>query len=82
MGASPEIQQVVAALAVGLRVDGADLTATHHAQHITFQLHIPDAACAECVMPSEFLGPIFQRQVDADLGSGWTIEISDPRVQS
>ena len=74
-----DLQSVVEDLAVGLRSDGADLTATRAGDLVTFTLHIPTQACAECVMPSSMLRPIFQQRVDAQLGAGLTVEIEDPR---
>lgn len=66
-------------LAVALRADRADLTAEQSGSRITFRLHIPDEACAECVMPSSMLVPMFQHRFDAELGPGLTVELHDPR---
>ena len=74
-----DLDDVVEALAEGLRADRADLTAEQSGQRITFQLHIPDEACAECVLPSSMLVPILQRRVDDDLGSGFVVVLDDPR---
>lgn len=73
------LEDVVEALAESLRADRADLTAERSGSIITFRLHIPDEACAECVMPSSMLIPILQRRVDAELGPGLTVELHDPR---
>ena len=73
------LDEIVESLAVGLRADGADLTAEQSDQRITFRLHIPDQACAECIMPSSVLAPMLQNRIDTELGPGWTIEIDDPR---
>lgn len=70
---------VVEELAAVLRADRADLTATVAGRHITLSLHIPDEACAECVLPASTLVPMFQHRFDAGLGPGWTITLDDPR---
>ena len=74
------LDAVVESLAVALRADRADLTAEQSGSRITFRLHIPDEACAECVMPSSMLVPIFQHRVDQELGPGLTVELEDPRT--
>ena len=76
------LQAVVQELALGLRADGADLTATQSGQRIIFELSIPDQACAECVMPASVLAGMFQRCVDTELGPGLTVEIAAPRERS
>ncbi len=70
---------VVEELAAVLRADRADLTASITGRHITLRLHIPDEACAECVLPATMLVPMFQHRFDAELGPGWTIALDDPR---
>lgn len=70
---------LVEELAAGLRSDGADLTASQDGDVVTFTLDIPTQACAECVMPSKMLHAIFQQRVDAELGTGLTVVINDPR---
>ena len=70
---------VVEELAAFLRADRADLTASITGRHITLSLHIPDEACAECVLPASMLVPMFQQRFDTELGSGWTITLDDPR---
>ncbi len=70
---------VVEALAAVLRADRADLTASITGRHITLSLHIPDEACAECVLPASTLVPMFQHRFDTALGPGWTITLDDPR---
>ena len=80
-GAEPgSLGAVVESLAVALRADRADLTAEQSGSRITFRLHIPDEACAECVMPSSMLVPMFQHRVDQELGPGLTVELEDPRT--
>ncbi len=71
---------VVEELAAVLRADRADLTASVAGRHITLSLHIPDEACAECVLPATMLVPMFQHRFDAELGPGWTITLDDPRA--
>ena len=71
---------VVDALAALLRADRADLTATVAGRHVTLRLHIPDEACAECILPASMLVPMFQHRFDTDLGPGWTITLEDPRA--
>ena len=75
------LEDVVEALAEALRADRADLTAERSGSKIVFRLHIPDEACAECVMPSSTLVPIFQHRVDAELGPGLVVVLHDPRDQ-
>ena len=75
----PSLDEIVESLAVGLRSDGANLTAELSGRRITFRLHIPDQACAECIMPSSMLAPVLQNRIDAELGPGWTVEIDDSR---
>ncbi len=70
---------VVEALAGVLRADRADLTASITGRHIALRLHIPDEACAECVLPASMLVPMFQHRFDTELGPGWTITLDDPR---
>lgn len=70
---------VVEDLAEGLRADRADLTAERSGNRITFRLHIPDEACAECVMPSSMLVPILQSRVDDEFGPGLAVVLDDPR---
>ena len=74
------LEDVVETLAEALRADRADLTAERAGSKITFRLHIPDEACAECVMPSSMLVPMFQHRVDQELGPGLTVELDDPRT--
>ena len=68
-------------LAEALRADRADLTAERSGSRITFRLHIPDEACAECVMPSSMLVPMLQRRIDQELGPGLVVVLDDPRDQ-
>ena len=77
--AAPSLDDLVEDLAEGLRADRADLTAERSGDRITFRLHIPDEACAECVMPSSMLVPVLQRRVDDHLGAGLTVVLDDPR---
>ena len=74
------LEDVVETLAEALRAARADLTAEQSGSRITFRLHIPDEACAECVMPSSMLVPMFQHRVDQELGPGLTVELEDPRT--
>ncbi len=74
-----DLHDVVEGLAQGLRTDGADLTASVTGRDIHLQLHIPDAACAECVMPASVLAPMFRNRIEAELGPNWTITLDDPR---
>lgn len=74
------LDDVVEALAPGLRSDGADLFADFTGDRtIEFRLHIPDQACADCIMPSRVLLPIFRTQVESMLGAGFSVSIDDPR---
>ena len=79
--ASRRLQDVVETLAEALRADRADLTAERSGSRITFRLHIPDEACAECVMPSSMLVPMLQRRIDQELGPGLVVVLDDPRDQ-
>jgi hypothetical protein len=76
-GAAPA--DVVEELAAVLRADRADLTATVAGRHITLSLHIPDEACAQCVLPATMLTSMFQQRFDTELGPGWAITLDDPR---
>ncbi len=71
---------IVDELAAVLRADRADLTATVDGRHVTLRLHIPDEACAECILPATMLTAMFQQRFDAELGPGWTITLDDPRA--
>ncbi len=73
------LEAVVDVIAGALRADGADITAEQSGHRIIFRLHIPDQACAECVMPSSMLVPMLQNRVEAELGSGLVVELHDPR---
>ena len=74
------LDDVVESLAPGLRSDGADLFASMVGDsEIVFHLHIPDQACAECIMPSNILLPIFRTQVASMLGAGFVVSLNDPR---
>ena len=73
------LDDVVAAIAAGLRADGADLTAEQSGRRISFRLHIGDKACAECVMPSSMLVPMLQHRIAQELGPGLAVELHDPR---
>ena len=77
--AGSAVADIVEALAAVLRADRADLTASVAGHHITLRLHIPDEACAECVLPASMLAPMFEHRFDASLGSGWTVSLDDPR---
>ncbi len=74
-----DLDDVVNGLAEGLRTGGADLTASVTGREICLQLHLPDAACAECVMPASVLAPMFRSRIEAELCPGWTITLGDPR---
>lgn len=72
---------LVEELAVGLRADGADLTGERtDEQTVRFTLHIPDQACADCIMPAPHLLPIFERRTAEHLGTGIAIVLDDPRI--
>ncbi|MCP3938206.1 MAG: hypothetical protein GY708_22895 [Actinomycetia bacterium] len=74
------LEEVVEALAPGLRSDGADLTAHQPDDRtVVFELFIPDQACAECVMPSSMLLPMFAARVHAALGPHLDVRLDDPR---
>ena len=79
-GEQTGLDDLVEALAAALRADRADLTAEQVGNTIAFRLHIPDEACAECVMPASMLVPMFQHRVDTELGPGLTVELEDPRT--
>ena len=71
---------VVEELAPGLRSDGADLFVEETGDHAAvFRLHIPDQACADCIMPSRMLLPMFSARMASMLGPGWTVTLDDPR---
>jgi hypothetical protein len=67
-------------LARGLRSDGADLTGVRSGNLLELQLHFPDEACAECVMPYDTLAPILEGRARAALGPEIEIDLHDPRV--
>ena len=71
--------EIVEELAAVLRADRADLTASVEGHCITLRLHIPDEACAECVLPASMLVGMFQHRFDDELGPGWSITLDDPR---
>ncbi len=73
------LADVVEELAAVLRADRADLTASVAGRHITLRLHIPDEACAECILPASMLVPMFGHRFDTELGAGWSITLDDPR---
>ncbi|MYI57113.1 MAG: hypothetical protein F4098_00365 [Acidimicrobiaceae bacterium] len=81
-GSVVDFDDLVEDLAAGLRSDGADLSGHRSGTQITFRLHIPDEACAQCVMPSTMLMPMFQRRVDSVLGRGFSVDIEDPRLDT
>ena len=71
---------VVEELAIGLRSDGADLTVSKTDDHsVVFELHIPDQACADCIMPARVLLPIFTSRIHAALGDHLSVTLVDPR---
>ena len=70
---------VVEQLAAVLRADRADLTATIAGRDVTLRLHIPDEACADCVLPASMLTSMFQHRFDTELGPGWSVAVDDPR---
>lgn len=75
------LEEIVEELATGLRSDGADLSGTVTGDRtVTFELHIPDQACAECVLPAERLLPVFEQRVRSGLGDDWSVELVDPRT--
>ena len=62
--------------------NGADLTGSYlDARTVRLVLHIPDQACAECIMPATHLIPIFEMRAAEHLGPGVQIELDDPRLQ-
>jgi hypothetical protein len=64
-----------------LRADGANLTITQIGQNsLQFELHVTDAACVECIMPSPFLFTLFAERTRQELGETWKIELIDPRT--
>ena len=73
------ITDVIEELAAVLRADRVDLTAAVEGHHITLRLHIPDEACAECVLPASMLVGMFQHRFDDELGPGWSITLDDAR---
>lgn len=74
------LADLVEELAVGLRSDGADLTAALTAlNEVTFTLHISDRTCAECILPGKLLLQIYTRKVAERLGAGVVVHLVDPR---
>ena len=73
------LDDAVAVIAEALRADRADLTAEQSGNRITFRLHIPDQACAECIMPSSMLVEMLQHRIDIEMGPGLVVELDDPR---
>lgn len=74
------LEELIDELAEGLRTDGADLTGTRSGDRLDLELHFPDEACAECVMPYDTLLPIFERRARAALGGAVELALRDPRV--
>ncbi|MCP5028435.1 MAG: hypothetical protein GY929_19330, partial [Actinomycetia bacterium] len=77
---SGTLDELIDELAEGLRSDGADLTGVRAGRRLELQLHFPDQACAECVMPYDTLVPIFERRARAALGPDIELVLQDPRV--
>ncbi len=73
------LADIVEELAAVLRADRADLTASVTGHNISLRLHIPDEACAECILPASMLVPMFGHRFDTELGPGWNITLNDPR---
>ncbi len=42
-------------------------------------LHIPDQACADCIVPSRIQLPMFSARVSSMMGPGWTVTLDDSR---
>jgi len=79
-GVETMIHRLTEELALPLRADGADLSASHSGPtELTFSLHTTGATCEECVMPGEHLLAIFRRQTHNVLGPSWTVRLEDPR---
>ncbi|MEZ5376903.1 MAG: hypothetical protein R2733_10365 [Acidimicrobiales bacterium] len=75
-----DLAALVEELAEGLRTDGADLVAdVTGPSSVVLRLHIPTQACAECIMPADWLLPMFEQRIRSALGDYWTVELDDPR---
>lgn len=74
------LDQLIERLAPAIRADGADLTASSDGVGVTFQLHIPDQACAECVLPADLLLPILTKETQSALGPALAVSLNDPRT--
>ncbi len=72
--------QTARSIAPGLRSDGADLFVERTDDYTAvFRLHIPDQACANCIMPSRILLPMFAARVASIIGPGWSVTLDDTR---
>ncbi|MEZ5227941.1 MAG: hypothetical protein R2710_15090 [Acidimicrobiales bacterium] len=59
-----DLAALVEELAEGLRTDGADLVADATGpSSVVLRLHIPTQACAECIMPADWLLPMFEQRI-------------------
>lgn len=80
LSSTETLDEIVEELATGLRSDGADLHAEPTGPtSVMLRLHIPTQACAECVMPADWLLPLFQSRIHRALGAHWTVTLDDPR---
>jgi Fe-S cluster biogenesis protein NfuA len=77
------VQAAVAELAPMLQADGADLTlveANPATERIEMQLHVTDATCAECVLPTPLLEQVISDAISRRMPSEFELVLRDPRV--
>jgi Fe-S cluster biogenesis protein NfuA len=77
------VDDALAELAPMLQADGADLTlvsADPATSRIEMQLHVENATCAECVLPSELLEQVIVDALARRIPTEFELVLRDPRV--
>ena len=77
------VADALAELAPMLQADGADLTlvsADPATSRIEMQLHVEDATCAECVLPSDLLVQVINDALARRIPTEFELVLRDPRV--
>lgn len=77
------VDDALAELTPMLQADGADLTlvsADPATARIEMQLHVEDATCAECVLPSELLEQVINDALSRRITGEFELVLRDPRV--
>ena len=77
------VEAAVAELATMVQADGADLTLESvdpARDRVEVQLHVADATCAECVLPTPLLHQVITDAIGRRVPTDFELVLHDPRT--